>query len=181
MIDLPPTPACLADMLWGGGAPFEVRDDGDLDDRYGKRVRLLGAVRDVLYELRTDARWEGAITAVASCTDEPEWAQECMRKFEVGPVGSGVCIKDVMQLEEIRKGNKSAPTHTHIYICVCDTLRRALAEPPALFALPVPQAGAPDEPRRGGRDRARGDDLLRQRARQLPRAHICMYVCARTY
>jgi len=32
-----------------------------------------------------------------------------MRKFEVGPVGSGVYIKDVMQLEEIRKGNKSAP------------------------------------------------------------------------
>ena len=121
MIDLPPTPACLADMLWGGGAPFEVRDDGDLDDRYGKRVRLLGAVRDVLYELRTDARWEGAITAVASCTDEPEWAQECMRKFEVGPVGSGVCIKDVMQLEEIRKGNKSAPIYIymHMYVCVC--------------------------------------------------------------
>ena len=93
-------------LLWGGGAPFEVREDGDLDDRNGARVRLLGAVRDVLYELRTDARWDGAVTAVASCTDEPEWAQECMRKFEVGPVGSGVCIKDVMQLEQIRKGNK---------------------------------------------------------------------------
>ena len=50
------------------------------------------------------------------------WAQECMRKFEVGPVGSGVYIKDVMQLEEIRKGNKSAPIyHTYIYtyVCVC--------------------------------------------------------------
>ena len=66
--------ARLTDMLWGGGAPFEVRNDGDLDDRYGKRVRLLGAVRDVLYELRTDARWEGAVVAVASCTDEPECA-----------------------------------------------------------------------------------------------------------
>ena len=45
-----------------------------------------------------------------------------MRKFEVGPVGSGVYIKDVMQLEEIRKGNKSAPIyHTYIYtyVCVC--------------------------------------------------------------
>ena len=49
------------------------------------------------------------------------WAQECMRKFEVGPVGSGVYIKDVMQLEEIRKGNKSAPIYAyiHIYICIC--------------------------------------------------------------
>ena len=93
-------------MLWGGGAPFELRSDGDLDDRNGQRVYLLGAVRDILYELKTDARWEGAVVAVASCTDEPDWAQECMRKFEVGPVGSGVMIKDVMQLEEIRKNNK---------------------------------------------------------------------------
>ena len=54
--------------------PNQVREDGDLDDRYGKRVHLLGAVRDVLYELKTDARWEGAVTAVASCTDEPECA-----------------------------------------------------------------------------------------------------------
>ena len=54
--------------------PNQVREDGNLDDRYGKRVHLLGAVRDVLYELKTDARWEGAVTAVASCTDEPECA-----------------------------------------------------------------------------------------------------------
>ena len=49
-----------------------------------------------------------------------------MRKFEVGPVGSGVYIKDVMQLEEIRKGNKSAPIDADAdadvcaYVCVCD-------------------------------------------------------------
>ena len=44
--------------------PNQVREDGDLDDRYGKRVHLLGAVRDVLYELKTDARWEGAVVVV---------------------------------------------------------------------------------------------------------------------
>ena len=46
------------------------------------------------------------MVAVASKTDEPSWAQECMRKFEVGPVGSGVFIKDVMHHEEIDKRNK---------------------------------------------------------------------------
>lgn len=93
-------------MLWGGGAPFTVRDDGDLDDSAGARTYLLGAVRSVLYELKTDARWDGVVLAVASCTDEPSWAQECMHKFEVGPVGSGVSIKQCMQIEEIRKANK---------------------------------------------------------------------------
>ena len=65
-------------MLWGGGAPFTVRSDGDLDDSSGRRVYLLGCVRDLLFELKTDPKWEGAIVAVASCTDEPFWAQECM-------------------------------------------------------------------------------------------------------
>lgn len=96
-------------MLWGGGgerivclkpwvrtlsdeskpslmsAPFRVRADGDLDDRSGKRVSLLGDVRRVLYELKTETEWEGVVVAVASCTDEPAWARECMRKFEVPP------------------------------------------------------------------------------------------------
>ena len=60
----------------------------------------------VLYELKTDAKWEGVVTAVSSRTDEPNWAQECMRKFEVGPPGSGLCIKDCIDVEEISKTNK---------------------------------------------------------------------------
>ena len=93
-------------MLWGGGAPFSLRTDRDLDDRAGKRVYLMGAVSEVLYELKTADEWKETVIAVASCTDEPEWAQECMRKFEIGQAGSGVYVKDVMQLEEIHKGNK---------------------------------------------------------------------------
>ena len=31
-------------MLWGGGAPFSLRSDGDLDDSRGTRVHLLGDV-----------------------------------------------------------------------------------------------------------------------------------------
>lgn len=93
-------------MLWGGGAPFAVRDDRDLDDTFGKRVHLLGDVRNILHQLSTATEWEGVVVAVASCTDEPEWARECMRKFEVGPAGSGRSIIDCIDVEEIAKGNK---------------------------------------------------------------------------
>ena len=70
------------------------------------QVYLLGDVRNILHELKTAAHWNGCVVAVASCTDEPEWARECMRKFEVGPAGSGVCIADCMDVQEITKGNK---------------------------------------------------------------------------
>jgi len=93
-------------MLWGGGAPFSLRSDGDLDDCTGRRVYLLGAVRQILHDLHVADEWEGVVTAVASRTDEPTWARECMSKFEVGPAGSGVFINDVVQVEEINKGNK---------------------------------------------------------------------------
>ena len=53
-----------------------------------------------------DPKWEGVLTAVSSRTDEPRWADECMRKFEVGPKGSGMFIKDCIDLEEISKANK---------------------------------------------------------------------------
>uniref|UniRef100_A0A6T7L766 Magnesium-dependent phosphatase-1 n=1 Tax=Coccolithus braarudii TaxID=221442 RepID=A0A6T7L766_9EUKA len=90
-------------MMWGGGAPFSVRGDGDLSDQTGKRVYLLGDVRRIFYQLKTAPEWEGVMVAVASCTDEPDWARECMRKFNVGP---NVHMDDVVQVEEICKGNK---------------------------------------------------------------------------
>uniref|UniRef100_A0A7S4HGM3 Magnesium-dependent phosphatase-1 n=1 Tax=Prymnesium polylepis TaxID=72548 RepID=A0A7S4HGM3_9EUKA len=93
-------------MLWGGGAPFTIREDGDLDDQFGKRVYLLGAVRQVLHSLKTAPEWEGVVVAVASKTDEPEWARECMQKFEVGPTGSGIVIEDCIDVEDIDGGNK---------------------------------------------------------------------------
>ena len=93
-------------MLWGGGAPFSPREDGDLDDQYGKKVYLLGDVRNILHELKTSPDWQDTVVAVASCTDEPDWAAECMRLFEVGPKGSGISIADTMQVLEITKGNK---------------------------------------------------------------------------
>ena len=80
--------------LWGGGAPFKENQDGTLSDKRGTRVRLLGDVRNILHELKTDAKWSGAIVAVASTCDEPSWARECIRKF---PVGDGLKMVDVFQ------------------------------------------------------------------------------------
>jgi len=93
-------------MLWGGGAPFDVRDDGTLSDRSGNTVRLLGATSQILHELHTDPKWKGCTVCIASCTDEPNWAQECLRKFSVGPPGGGLAMKQCFQIEEIHKGSK---------------------------------------------------------------------------
>ena len=91
-------------MLWGGGAPFTgPDDDGNLADSRGQRVRMLGAIPEILSELKTDPKWKDTFVAVASCTDEPDWAQECMRKFQLK---DGLCMKDVWHMEEIHKGNK---------------------------------------------------------------------------
>mmetsp|Transcript_30422 Transcript_30422/g.78894 ORF Transcript_30422/g.78894 Transcript_30422/m.78894 type:complete len:162 (+) Transcript_30422:2977-3462(+) len=91
-------------MLWGGGAPFTRAETGtDLVDVRGSKVRMLGAVADVLAELKTSERWKESVVAVASCTDKPEWAQECLRKFDIG---GDLCMKDTMHIEEIHKGNK---------------------------------------------------------------------------
>jgi len=67
-----------------GGAPFKENKDGTLSDRNGTRVHLLGDVKNILYELKTDPKWSGSIVAVASTCDEPKWARECIKKFSVG-------------------------------------------------------------------------------------------------
>lgn len=90
-------------MLWGGGAPFKKNKDGSLVDKAGQRVIMLGAVPEVLLELKTDAVWKDAVVAVASCTDEPSWAEDCLQMFEVG---GGYTIKDCIHVEEIYKANK---------------------------------------------------------------------------
>ena len=91
-------------MLWGGGAPFKVASDGALIDTIGQRVTMIGAVPQIFLELKTHTEWASAAVCVASCTDEPNWAQECMTKFMVD--GGEYSIKDVVQVEEIHKGNK---------------------------------------------------------------------------
>ena len=67
---------------------------------------MLGDTREILHELHTAPEWSDTVVGVASCTDEPEWALECMDLFEVGPPGSGVHMAEVMDELEIVKGNK---------------------------------------------------------------------------
>ncbi len=91
--------------LWGsGGSPFKVLKNGNLRDRSGTEVRLLGDVRSILHELKTDPKWKDTVMAVASTCDEPSWARECMQKF---PIGDGHVVGDVFSHVEIYKASKA--------------------------------------------------------------------------
>ena len=94
-------------QLWGGGAPFSKRKDGDLTDSKGTHVNLLGDVRRIMHMLKTDPAWTDTVVAVASCCDEPEWARECISKFEIG---DGLVLGDVIKIQEIYKGKKKSET-----------------------------------------------------------------------
>ena len=71
--------------LWGGGAPFVADGDGSerLFDKTGAPLSLLGISSCVLQELKTEDRWSDTKVAWVSCTDEPEWAAECLNLFKV--------------------------------------------------------------------------------------------------
>ena len=95
--------------LWGGGgAPFKNLKNGNLSDRSGTEVRLLGDVRQIMHEFKTDPKWSNSIIAVASSCDEPSWARECIQKFPVGSDGR-FKLNDVFSRNhtEIYKGGKN--------------------------------------------------------------------------
>ena len=70
-------------MLWGGGSPFSVVDERvELRDRKNQSVTLLGAIGAILHELKFSPQWSDTKVAWVSCTDEPGWADECLRKFK---------------------------------------------------------------------------------------------------
>lgn len=96
--------------LWGGGAPFKVVRDvpGDmtLADARGVKVRLLADVAWVFADLHARMRSGESIgAAIASRSDEPAWARECLRQFLVAP---SVAMNQVVPegLTEIYKGSK---------------------------------------------------------------------------
>ncbi|KAJ3225024.1 Magnesium-dependent phosphatase 1, partial [Clydaea vesicula] len=69
-------------QLWGGGgAPFEVIGDGtkQLADRRGEKVSLLGITDEILESL---SKQKDIKIAYVSTCDEPEWANDCLRKFK---------------------------------------------------------------------------------------------------
>lgn len=96
--------------LWGGGAPFKVvvGTPGEmvLSDVRGIKVRLLADVAACFSDLHARmGRNEPVVAAIASRSDEPSWARECLRTFLVAP---GVSMADVVpeKLIEIYKGTK---------------------------------------------------------------------------
>jgi magnesium-dependent phosphatase 1 len=58
-----------------GGAPFKQTGES-LQDVRGKEVSLLADAREILWTFHRRVRF-----AVASTSDEPAWAHECLQKF----------------------------------------------------------------------------------------------------
>jgi magnesium-dependent phosphatase 1 len=74
--------------LWGGGgSPFRVDPAAPhtLRDRAHTQVTLLGESARILHALKTHPRWSNTVVAWVSCCDEPEWAYECLSKFNTDP------------------------------------------------------------------------------------------------
>ena len=84
-------------QLWGGGAPFEqlsTAPNNRLHDRRKTPCRMLGDVASCFAELhRRMGAGEPLLVGVASRSDEPSWARECLRKFVVA---DGVSMMDVV-------------------------------------------------------------------------------------
>lgn len=113
----PARPACvvfdLDGCLWHpdmymmrGGAPFKPQDDGTMLGTSNECVTLHSGVRMVMNELADDPSWKGTTVAVASCCDEPLWARDLLRKFELNAAGRK--LEDVIDMPVclIRFGNK---------------------------------------------------------------------------
>ena len=96
-------------MLWGGGAPFKqngTEPNNTLTDQRGETVRLLGDVAASWAEChRRMQAGQPLLVGIASRSDEPSWARECLRKFFVAP---SVAMMDVVtegRCEIVRAAN----------------------------------------------------------------------------
>ncbi|KAG8469765.1 hypothetical protein KFE25_006220 [Diacronema lutheri] len=92
-------------QLWGDSPPFsQTSDPGVLKTARGTPVRLLGETRSIFARLYAEGRPVG----VASRSDEPEWARECLRKFIVDDAGTSMWdVAGKGRLVEIYKGSKT--------------------------------------------------------------------------
>ncbi|KAI9338174.1 magnesium-dependent phosphatase-1 [Obelidium mucronatum] len=66
-------------------------------------VYLLEQTRPIMQLLMHDPQFAHSELAISSCTDEPSWAQECLRLMEVEP---GVSVKSRFRYEQISKTSK---------------------------------------------------------------------------
>ncbi len=99
-------------QLWGGGAPFRVSDpQRELIDKNGNPIRLLGDISRILHSLKFEDEWKGTIIAWVSCTDEPQWANECLSLFKSTPTSvstncAATAFSELVDSSEIYKANK---------------------------------------------------------------------------
>ena len=57
----------MYELLYGtGGSPFNPTPDGNVKDKSGNIVALIGDVREIMYELKTDPKWVNTKVAIAS-------------------------------------------------------------------------------------------------------------------
>jgi magnesium-dependent phosphatase 1 len=92
-------------MLWGGGAPFTIVNAQKLLDNAGQEVKLLGISGKILQDINTQEEFKDTQVAWVSKTDEPSWADECLRKFETP---SGIKLIDTAQHKHVCKGSKAS-------------------------------------------------------------------------
>ena len=76
-------------------------------DEYGKlpahdALCVAGYVRQLMHELHSDEKWSSSVVAVASCTDEPSWADECLDLFTIN---DGSNLGSVFSFKHIHKVN----------------------------------------------------------------------------
>mmetsp|Transcript_38769 Transcript_38769/g.61408 ORF Transcript_38769/g.61408 Transcript_38769/m.61408 type:complete len:174 (-) Transcript_38769:17-538(-) len=91
----------MYEMFGGGGAPFSVVNSGELRGCDGTKVLLIADVPDILQILEDSP---STTVAIASRTDEPRWANECMEKFKTK---KGRSILSLIRISEIYKGSKT--------------------------------------------------------------------------
>ena len=81
-------------LFGGGGGPFQQNDttaNNTLTDRGGTRVHLLADVAASFAELHALMQsGQPLLVGVASRSDEPNWARECLRKFIVNSAGTSM-------------------------------------------------------------------------------------------
>ncbi len=91
-------------QLWGGGAPFRsAPNHRDLLDCQNQKVSLLGIVDQLLHDVVTIPRLQEIKIAWVSCTDEPQWAEECLRRFQTT---GKLSFHQIVHSKQIYKANK---------------------------------------------------------------------------
>eukprot|EP00562_Extubocellulus_spinifer_P027649 CAMPEP_0178639846 /NCGR_PEP_ID=MMETSP0698-20121128/15691_1 /TAXON_ID=265572 /ORGANISM="Extubocellulus spinifer, Strain CCMP396" /LENGTH=276 /DNA_ID=CAMNT_0020280227 /DNA_START=23 /DNA_END=853 /DNA_ORIENTATION=+ len=100
----------MYELVWfskGQGAPFTPdpdANDGTLLSVAGEPVRLIGNVRDVMRELYESPDWEGVAVGISSRTDEPDWARELLRKFEIAEGGDAAAQHPIVLQDVFEQG-----------------------------------------------------------------------------